>query len=246
LYVRKHGLSAAPKSRTLFNHLIGFTLAASAALVTNVSLSPTATAAGSVWDRVAACESGGRWNINTGNGFSGGLQFSASTWRAYGGTRYASSASEAGKSAQIAVARRVLASQGPGAWPTCGSRAGLTRSSGSGGYSVSTVSRARTRVAVHTRTRSVAPSRLRVDGLVGPRTVSAIQRWVGVPQTGAFGPRTTRALQRRVGAYPDGNFGPRTIHVLQVRIGAQSNGERRLSPATVVALQRHLNRQLTH
>ncbi|MCX3063439.1 LysM peptidoglycan-binding domain-containing protein [Streptomyces beihaiensis] len=74
----------------------------------------------SEWDAVAQCESGGNWSINTGNGYYGGLQFSASTWAAYGGTAYASSADQASKSQQIAVAEKVLASQGKGAWPTCG------------------------------------------------------------------------------------------------------------------------------
>jgi len=58
-------------------------------------LSPSAQAASSVWDRVAACESGGNWAINTGNGYYGGVQFSAQTWRAFGGTRYAPSAGRA-------------------------------------------------------------------------------------------------------------------------------------------------------
>jgi nucleoid-associated protein YgaU len=79
----------------------------------------------STWDRVAACESGGNWSANTGNGYYGGLQFSAHTWAAYGGTRYASRADLAGRSQQIAVAEAVLANQGPGAWPVCSVRAGL-------------------------------------------------------------------------------------------------------------------------
>src|SRR5215212_5657467 len=68
------------------------------------------------WDALAQCESGGRWNINTGNGYSGGLQFTQSTWAAYGGTQYASSAAGATREQQIAVAERVLAGQGAGAW----------------------------------------------------------------------------------------------------------------------------------
>lgn len=76
------------------------------------------------WDALAQCESGGRWNINTGNGYSGGLQFTQSTWAAHGGTQYASSAAGATREQQIAVAQRVLASQGAGAWPAC------TRSTG--------------------------------------------------------------------------------------------------------------------
>jgi resuscitation-promoting factor RpfA len=72
------------------------------------------------WDRVARCESGNNWAINTGNGYQGGLQFSPSTWSSHGGGEYAPSAHLATKEEQIAVAERVLASQGRGAWPVCG------------------------------------------------------------------------------------------------------------------------------
>ncbi|MFI6638412.1 transglycosylase family protein [Streptomyces sp. NPDC050504] len=80
-----------------------------------------------VWERVAACESTNDWHINTGNGYYGGLQFTQSTWEAYGGTAYAPRADLATKDQQIAVAEKVLEAQGPGAWPTCSTRAGLTR-----------------------------------------------------------------------------------------------------------------------
>ena len=72
------------------------------------------------WDAIAACESGGNWGTSTGNGFSGGLQFSQGTWDAYGGGQYASTAAGASRSQQIAVAQKVLAGQGIGAWPVCG------------------------------------------------------------------------------------------------------------------------------
>jgi resuscitation-promoting factor RpfA len=72
------------------------------------------------WDRVASCESGGNWAINTGNGYQGGLQFSPGTWKSHGGGEYAPSAHMASKEEQIAVAERVLGSQGRGAWPVCG------------------------------------------------------------------------------------------------------------------------------
>ncbi|WP_234532106.1 transglycosylase family protein [Streptomyces shenzhenensis] len=81
----------------------------------------------STWDKVAACESSGDWGINTGNGFYGGLQFTQSTWEAYGGTRYAPRADLATRDQQIAVAEKVVDGQGPGAWPVCSVRAGLTR-----------------------------------------------------------------------------------------------------------------------
>ncbi|EUA30231.1 transglycosylase-like domain protein [Mycobacterium xenopi 4042] len=66
------------------------------------------------WDRVARCESGGNWSINTGNGYQGGLQFTQGTWAAHGGGQYAPSANLATREQQIAVAERVLATQGRG------------------------------------------------------------------------------------------------------------------------------------
>ncbi|MFI8825276.1 transglycosylase family protein [Streptomyces sp. NPDC053431] len=80
-----------------------------------------------VWEKLASCESSSHWQINTGNGYFGGLQFSQSTWEAYGGTHFAPRADLASKDQQIAVAERVLKGQGPGAWPACGPRAGLER-----------------------------------------------------------------------------------------------------------------------
>jgi resuscitation-promoting factor RpfA len=72
------------------------------------------------WDQVARCESGNNWAINTGNGYQGGLQFTPGTWAAHGGRQYAPAANMATKEEQIAVAERVLATQGKGAWPVCG------------------------------------------------------------------------------------------------------------------------------
>ncbi|MEU4872973.1 transglycosylase family protein [Streptomyces sp. NPDC021608] len=114
------------------------TRAAALAGVTGVAIAAPLMAAGnasaataSEWDAVAQCESGGNWSINTGNGYYGGLQFSASTWAAYGGTQYAAQANQASKSQQISVAEKVLASQGKGAWPVCGT--GLSGASYNGG-----------------------------------------------------------------------------------------------------------------
>ncbi|WAJ44464.1 transglycosylase family protein [Mycobacterium sp. Aquia_216] len=72
------------------------------------------------WDQVARCESGGNWGINTGNGYYGGVQFNAGTWASHGGREYAPTAQLATREQQIAVAERVLATQGRGAWPVCG------------------------------------------------------------------------------------------------------------------------------
>jgi resuscitation-promoting factor RpfA len=89
-----------------------------------ISAVPAHSASGSTWDAVAQCESGGNWHISTGNGYYGGLQFTLGTWHANGGSGNPAAAS---RSEQIRVAENTLASQGPGAWPVCGPRAGLSR-----------------------------------------------------------------------------------------------------------------------
>ena len=91
----------------------------------NTGAAAPAVAGGSVWDSIAQCESGGNWAINTGNGYQGGLQFSPSTWAGHGGTAYAPTADQATREQQIAVAERVQASQGWGAWPACTARLGI-------------------------------------------------------------------------------------------------------------------------
>lgn len=102
--------------------LTGAILGAGAAI-----FAPTASAApDSDWDRLAQCESGGNWHINTGNGYYGGLQFSASTWNAFGGSEFASTADQASREEQIYVAEKVLAQQGWGAWPACSASLGLS------------------------------------------------------------------------------------------------------------------------
>ena len=99
--------------------IAGVALSASAA---NAAV-PSASAPASTWDSLAQCESGGNWGINTGNGYAGGLQFSPGTWAAYGGT---GSAANASREQQIAVAEKVQAGQGWGAWPACAAKLGLT------------------------------------------------------------------------------------------------------------------------
>ncbi|MFE7584215.1 transglycosylase family protein [Streptomyces gardneri] len=118
-----------PSKATQVVTLVGVTGVAVAAPLMTAGTASAATA--SEWDRVAQCESGGNWSINTGNGYYGGLQFSASTWAAYGGTAYAPTANQASKSQQIAIAEKVLAGQGKGAWPSCG--VGLSGASYDGG-----------------------------------------------------------------------------------------------------------------
>ncbi len=81
---------------------------------------------GSVWDTLAQCETGGNWSHPTvSGGFSGGLMFHYATWNAMGGQAYAPTASGATREQQIAVAERILASSGWGAWPGCSRKLGL-------------------------------------------------------------------------------------------------------------------------
>ncbi|MET7359025.1 transglycosylase family protein [Streptomyces sp. NPDC005562] len=120
-----------PSKATRVATLVGVTGAAVAAPLMAAGSASAATA--SEWDAVAQCESGGNWSINTGNGFQGGLQFSPSTWAAYGGTKYAPSADKASKAQQIEIGEKVLAGQGKGAWPSCGvGLSGASPSSGGG------------------------------------------------------------------------------------------------------------------
>ncbi|WP_433798445.1 transglycosylase family protein [Actinomycetospora sp. CA-084318] len=117
---------------------------------------PAAQAAPSVnWDAIAQCESSGNWAANTGNGFSGGLQFTPSTWKAFGGTGQAHNAS---REEQIAVAERVLDGQGIGAWPVCGKKGGTPSSGSSSGSSSGKTTKASTE-DTSTAKRSKAPER---------------------------------------------------------------------------------------
>lgn len=105
--------------------LIGAAVAAPVALL-GVATGPAAAADAGVWDRIAQCESGGNWHINTGNGYYGGLQFAAGTWRAHGGGAYAATADRASRAEQIAIATKVQHAQGWAAWPVCSRRAGAS------------------------------------------------------------------------------------------------------------------------
>jgi len=139
-----------------------------------VAMAPAQAASDAVWDRLAACEAGGRWSANTGNGYYGGLQFSAGTWRAYGGAQFAPRADLATRSEQITVAERLLARQGWSPWPACSRRLGLDRSD-----AATSRSAARPRVAVQAVHLS-AP----VDGRYRVRagdTLSGIAARFGVP-----------------------------------------------------------------
>lgn len=178
------------------------------------SPAPAQAKAPIVWDKVAACESGGNWAINTGNGFYGGLQFTSRTWVGFGGRAYAPRADLASRAEQIVVAGRVLARQGPGAWPTCSVKAGLSRTNGS-----STVSRSRVRVApklvrvAPKRAAKVAPKRAKlvVDGRMGARTRAAMaSRKIQFSSRAAI-----KVWQGRLRVKVDGIAGPATINAMQ-------------------------------
>ena len=145
-------------STSLRKRVLGLVAGLAVAFGITYGAAAPAGAVGTVWDRVATCESGGRWHINTGNGYYGGLQFSSGTWRAYGGGSYASRADRATKAEQIAIARRVLASQGPGAWPVCSRRAGLTKANGHANRHATPSGATRTVAKKHTVVRHPAPA----------------------------------------------------------------------------------------
>jgi hypothetical protein len=104
------------RTRTLMS-----TVALAAATITPVVAvsAPAGATPERTWNRIAKCESGGRWHIDTGNGYFGGLQISKGTWDGYGGKRFARFPDNASKRQQIKVAERIQNGQGWGAWPSC-------------------------------------------------------------------------------------------------------------------------------
>jgi hypothetical protein len=102
------------------------TVLTSTAFLVPLTVTETAEAASTrTWNRLAQCESGQRWHINTGNGYYGGLQISQATWKGYGGKRFALNASRATKAEQIKIGERIRRGQGWGAWPYCSEKIGL-------------------------------------------------------------------------------------------------------------------------
>jgi hypothetical protein len=127
---------------------IGLATAPLVALIPLANAPAAGAATTATWDRLARCESGGNWHINTGNGYYGGLQFSYSTWLSNGGGTYASRADRASKTEQIAVAERLLDSRGWSPWPACARRLGLDSADAKGSPSgTATASRSKARKA---------------------------------------------------------------------------------------------------
>jgi peptidoglycan hydrolase-like protein with peptidoglycan-binding domain len=213
------------RRRPLRRAIVGTTLLATTASAALVGLATGAGASETVWDRVAQCESGGNWAINSGNGYYGGLQFSFGTWKGFGGQKYASTANQATKAQQIEIARAVLKVQGPGAWPVCSVRAGLTLANGLS----APVSRS--------QSRSVFP--LSIDGQKGPSTRKAVEIWIGGSVDASWSRDDVKKLQAKVGVRQDGSIGPKTARALQAKVGAKQDGS--WGPRTTAALQRHLN-----
>lgn len=169
-------------SKTTANPLRGKAVVVAAAgaglvvpVVAATATAGTASAASSsTWDQLAQCESGGNWSINTGNSFYGGLQFTLGTWTGFGGGTYADRADHASRSQQIAVANRVLAAQGWGAWPACSARLGLRGLPTTGGSTEApvTVNRSEPVRAKTTRSRTVEVPAVVVPTVESPRSTA--------------------------------------------------------------------------
>ncbi|WEV77727.1 transglycosylase family protein [Janibacter cremeus] len=253
-YSPKHAtaVAASPTRR----RIAGVAVAGATAAVGSIATASSANAATSsgVWDRVAQCESGGNWSINTGNGFYGGLQFTTSTWQAFGGGQYAPNAHQATKAQQIEVAQKTLQAQGPGAWPVCSVEAGLTTANGMTGGSSAPApepapepapapapQQAQERPADQGASRSAERSGagLAVDGIFGPNTKAAVEKWVGGSVDSDLSSDDIKALQGALGVTQDGVVGPITTSALQAHVGATQDGI--WGPKTTAALQQHLN-----
>ncbi|MDR6974937.1 LysM repeat protein [Streptomyces sp. 3330] len=110
--------------------LVAAGVTGSAIAIPLLAASGASAAEGTVWDKVAQCETGGSWSADEGRGEYGGLSLTQKDWEAHGGLDYAASPDLASRSQQIAVAQEVLAAEGIGAWGTCGLTSGLTQENG--------------------------------------------------------------------------------------------------------------------
>ena len=228
---------AAP--RRSIRRAVGAGIATVATAAVGVVLAPSAAHADdAVWDRVAACEAGGNWHINTGNGFYGGLQFTVSSWLAAGGGAYASRPDLASREAQIAVGQRLLALQGPGAWPVCSVRAGLTRGNGGSGGAAAPVAQAAAPVARAAAPAAAAPKAAAATPAAAAAPVAAakaaagalkvadtklVQAWTGTV-TGVWDAKSLSALQTKLGAKATGRTDVQTIAATEKLLGLSASG----------------------
>ncbi len=233
-YSPKH--AALRKSGSLRRRILGIAVAGSATVAAGIAVSAPAQASG-VWDRVAACESGGNWHINTGNGFYGGLQFTNQTWNGFGGgaLRLARRPGQQGRPDR----HRPEGAQRPGP-----RRLARVQRQGRPGP------RQRRLVPGPVAQRPPQPRSSTPPTAAGSLLTASWARTPPAPCSagsapradGAFGPQTARALQRKVGVHADGKVGRNTVRALQSRIGASHDGAGHLNAHTVRALQAYLNR----
>jgi cell wall-associated NlpC family hydrolase len=154
---------------------VGSLAAASTGSFAAITPAPAQASTELNWDVVAQCESGGNWAINTGNGFYGGLQFTPSTWKAFGGLAYAPRADLATKAEQIAVAEKTLAAQGPNAWPVCSHKPGALITG------TPAPAPAPTPVVVHAAPAAHDPAVAPTQGTSGDRIAAQARTYLGIP-----------------------------------------------------------------
>jgi resuscitation-promoting factor RpfA len=121
----RHRKPAADPTRTIVRAGVVAAAVTAPLAITGSAMAAPSAQSDATWDKLAKCESTNNWKANTGNGFKGGLQFTESTWKAFGGKEFAAHPNQASRAEQIAVAKKVQAEQGWNAWPTCSSKLGL-------------------------------------------------------------------------------------------------------------------------
>lgn len=252
-YTPKH---AAPRRSLRRNVGVGLVGAATATMGAGMIAPPAQAAEAGVWDRLAQCEAGGNWHINTGNGFYGGLQFTLSSWKAAGGTAYAARPDLASREGQIAAGQRLLALQGPGAWPVCSVKAGLTRGTGGANAApkVSTAPKPKAAVAPAAQTAKpqqavvkpaapVVPAKPAAGKLQAAET-RAVQNWVGV-NSGSWNAESIASLQRKIGAEATGRTDVQTIAAVEKMLGMAPSGLDYFTQPMLDNLTAHAQSQLT-
>jgi hypothetical protein len=206
---------------------------------------PAHAASDATWNRLAQCESGGNWKINTGNGYYGGVQFSLGSWNAVGGNRYAPRPDLATRAQQVAAAERLLDIQGWGAWPACSRKLGLgsaqaagTPASLRGGAAASRGADRRTPVKVTKQRKVVVPLRSSVTSgfrltersgkPLARKNLKVCQRPVG----GSTSCRTYKTDARGVVAHTTGSA-KRTTKVWATFSGTKKHAPKRSGARTV-------------